>query len=95
MPKGLKLKLAEKFLRQQALRDESFTCGTQLEEADIATYLEDVVFVPQLSCEDQCKGSIMLPTLSTCTFTVFYHLVPGVIERNTSLSARDVWTNVL
>ena len=47
-----KLKPAERLQLEKSLDDMSFSCGAQLQDADISTYLKEVVFVRQLSCEE-------------------------------------------
>ena len=47
-----KLKPAEKLQLEQALYGLSFSCGAQLQDADIPEHLKDTVFVRQMSCED-------------------------------------------
>ena len=47
-----KLKPAERLQLEKSLDDMSFSCGAQLQDADIPTYLKEVVFVRQLSCEE-------------------------------------------
>ena len=47
-----KLKKNEREELEGALDGMSFSCGAQLQDADIPTYLKDIVYVRQMSCED-------------------------------------------
>ena len=52
-----KLKKNEREDLQGALDGMSFSCGAQLQDADIPMYLKDVVYVRQMSCEDPIEKS--------------------------------------
>ena len=47
-----KLKKNEKEELERALDGMSFSCGAQLQDADIPVYLKEIVYVRQMSCED-------------------------------------------
>ena len=47
-----KLKPPENLQLEQSLNDMSFSCGAQLQDADIPTHLLNVVFTRQLTCGD-------------------------------------------
>ena len=47
-----KLKKNEKEELERALADMSFSCGAQLQDADIPVHLKETVYVRQMSCEE-------------------------------------------
>ena len=54
----------------RSLSDMLFTCGAQLQDANIPPNLQEVVFVLELSCDEPIEDCTMLLRLPTYAFIV-------------------------
>ena len=76
-----KLKPPENLQLEQSLNDMSFSCGAQLQDADIPTHLLNVVFTGQLTCGDPVEklyyaAKLCAPSLVLCVHAAFM-CIPG------------------
>ena len=83
-----KLKPAEKMQLEQALDGLSFSCGAQLQDADIPEHLKDTVFIRQLSCEEPIEK--LYYSTNIYVPTVLLQLLPGMTRNSTIPSVRVV-----
>ena len=83
---------SEKEESKQALNGLSFSCGAQLQDADIPVQLKDILFVRTMTCED--PNFIIPPNLRIYVYTVLLLRLHGVTLNCTTLSAGAVWTSL-
>ena len=83
---------SEKEELKQALNGLSFSCGAQLQDADIPVQLKDIIFIRTMTCED--PNFIIPPNLRIYVYTVLLLRLHGVTLNCTTLSAGAVWTSL-